>query len=47
MFAALKSLSADVRYDEIAGATHLNAVSAAYDKADLIAWMLDQRWHDP
>ena len=43
MFAALKSLGADVHYTEIPGAGHLEGISAAYDNADVIAWMLKQR----
>jgi predicted peptidase len=43
MFAALKSLGADVHYTDIPGAGHLDGISAAYDNADVIAWMLKQR----
>lgn len=39
MFAALKSLGADVHYTEIPGAGHLDGIAAAYDNADLVVWM--------
>jgi len=43
MFSALKSLGADVRYDELPGAGHLDAIAAAYDSPDVMPWMLKQR----
>ena len=43
MFAALKSLGTNVRYTEIPGAGHVDAIATALDNPELIAWMLKQR----
>ena len=42
MAAALKALNAKVQYTELPGVEH-NAWDPAYDRADLIEWMLKQR----
>ncbi len=42
MAAALKALGADVQYTELPGVGH-NAWDPAYDRADVIDWMLKQR----
>jgi predicted peptidase len=42
MFAALKAIGANVQYTELPGVGH-NAWIQAYDRADLVAWMLKQR----
>ena len=42
MFAALRSINADVQYTELPGVEH-NAWDPAYARADLIEWMLKQR----
>ena len=41
MVKALKAIGADVRYSEFPGVDH-NAWDPAYDRADLIQWMLKQ-----
>jgi predicted peptidase len=41
MMKALKATGADVQYTELSGVEH-NAWDAAYDRADLIQWMLKQ-----
>jgi predicted peptidase len=42
MAAALKAVGADVRYTELPGVEH-NAWNAAYERQDVIAWLLEQR----
>ena len=42
MAAALKAINANVQYTELPGVEH-NAWDPAYDRADLIEWMLKQR----
>lgn len=42
MAAALKTVGANVQYTEFPGVDH-NAWDPAYDRADLLAWMLKQR----
>ncbi|MEO8097993.1 MAG: hypothetical protein ABI811_09855 [Acidobacteriota bacterium] len=42
MFAALKAIGANVQYTELPAVPH-NAWDPAYDRADLIAWMLKQK----
>jgi predicted peptidase len=42
MAAALKAMGADAQYTELPGVGH-NAWDPAYDRADLVAWMLKQR----
>jgi predicted peptidase len=42
MFSALKAIGANVQYTELPGVGH-NAWGPAYDRADLVAWMLKQR----
>ena len=42
MVKALKALGADVQYTEFPGVEH-NAWDPAYDRADLMEWMLKQR----
>ena len=42
MAAALRSLEADVQYTELPGVGH-NSWDAAYDRADVIEWLLKQR----
>jgi len=42
MFAALKSLGANVQYTEFPGVKH-EAWNPAYERADLFEWMLKQR----
>ena len=42
MAAALKEIGANVQYTEFPGVGH-NAWSPAYERADLVAWMLKQR----
>ena len=44
MAAALKAIGADVQYTELPGVDH-NAWGPAYQRADLIEWMLKQRTH--
>jgi predicted peptidase len=41
MVKALQAIGADVRYSEFPGVDH-NAWDPAYDRADLIQWMLKQ-----
>lgn len=43
LVAALKAEGAAVRYQELAGAGHIDAAVAAYDDAALIKWLLEQR----
>lgn len=45
MYAALKALGANVQYTELAGAGH-NTWTPAYDRADVVEWMLQQRRAD-
>jgi predicted peptidase len=42
MFSALKAIGANVQYTELPGVGY-NAWGPAYDRADLVAWMLKQR----
>ena len=42
MFAALKAIRANVQYTEFPGVAHA-AWNPAYDRADLLEWMLTQR----
>jgi predicted peptidase len=42
MFAALKAIGANVQYTEFSGVDH-NAWDPAYDRADLMEWMLKQK----
>ena len=42
MFAALKSLGANVQYTEFPGVKH-EAWNPAYERTDLLEWMLKQR----
>jgi hypothetical protein len=42
MFAPLKTIGADVQYTELPGVGH-SAWTQAYDRADLVAWMLKQK----
>jgi predicted peptidase len=42
MFSALKALGANVQYTELPGVGH-NAWDPAYDRADLLEWLLKQR----
>jgi predicted peptidase len=44
MVAALRALSANVRYTELAGVDH-KAWDPAYDNAEMAAWLLAQRRH--
>ena len=44
MVAALRVLSANVRYTELSGVDH-NAWDPAYDNAEMVAWLLTQRHH--
>jgi predicted peptidase len=44
MFAALKALGANVQYTEFPGVKH-DAWNPAYERADLLEWMLKQRRH--
>ena len=42
MFAALKTVGADVRYTEVPGANH-NSWDTAYSNTEVVEWMLKQR----
>jgi len=42
MFAALKAIGPSVQYTQFSGVDH-NAWDPAYDRADLMEWMLKQK----
>lgn len=42
MFAAFNAVGANVQYTELPGVDH-NAGDPAYERTDLIAWMLQQK----
>jgi predicted esterase len=44
MASALQAAGADAQYTEFAGVDH-NAWDAAYDRADLFAWLFAQKRH--